>query len=85
MTSPNASWHQETCLPENNEGIQARQHMKSGTYLVLKAHLISDPILSAPHYNGTLFMLTTDGCKDAFTGVLAQQITMMLPGGKKVT
>jgi RNase H-like domain found in reverse transcriptase len=29
--------------------------------------------------------LTTDRCKDAFAGVLAQRIKSMLPGGKKVT
>src|ERR1700678_4057392 len=29
-------------------------------------------------------LLTTDGCKDAFAGVLAQQIKTTLPGGKEV-
>ena len=53
--------------------------------IALKAHLVSEPVLSTPCYDGTLFILTTDGCKDAFAGVLAQQITTMLPGGKEVT
>ena len=64
------------------EEILNQSHMK--TFLALKAHLMSEPILSAPWYNGTPFILTTDGCKDAFAGVLAQEITTMLPGGKEV-
>ena len=62
--------------------IWDQSHME--TFLSLKACLISEPILSALQYNGTLFILTTDGCKDAFVGVLAQEITTMLPGGKEV-
>ena len=64
-------------------GIWNQEHMK--TFIALKAHLVSEPVLSAPRYNGTLFILTMDGCKDAFAGVLAQQITTTLPGGKEVT
>jgi hypothetical protein len=55
------------------------------TFLALKARLISEPVLSAPVYDGTPFVLTTDGCKDAFAGVLAQRIKSTLPGGKEVT
>ena len=62
--------------------IWNQSHME--TFLSLKAHLISEPILSAPRYDGTPFILTMDGCKDAFAGVLAQEITMMLSGGKEV-
>jgi hypothetical protein len=54
------------------------------TFLNLKARLISEPVLSAPVYDGTPFILTTDGCKDAFAGVLAQKIKTTLPGGKEV-
>ena len=59
------------------------EHTK--TFVSLKARLISEPVLSAPVYDGTPFILTTDGCKDAFAGVLAQKIKSTLPGGKKVT
>jgi RNase H-like domain found in reverse transcriptase len=59
------------------------EHTK--TFITLKARLISEPVLSAPIYDGTPFILTTDGCKDAFTGVLAQRIKSTLPGGKEVT
>ena len=57
------------------------------TFMVLKARLISELVLSAPVYDGTPFILdlTTDGCKDAFAGVLAQRIKSTLPGGKEVT
>ena len=54
------------------------------TFLALKARLVSEPILSAPRYDGTPFILTTDGCKDAFMGVLAQEVSTTLPGGKEV-
>ena len=64
------------------EKIWDQSHTK--TFLALKAHLVLEPILSAPHYDGTPFILTTDGCKDAFAGVLAQEITTTLPGGKEV-
>jgi hypothetical protein len=55
------------------------------TFMALKARLISEPVLSAPVYDGTPFILTTDGCKDAFAGVLSQRIKSTLPGGKEVT
>jgi RNase H-like domain found in reverse transcriptase len=59
------------------------EHTK--TFIALKAKLISEPVLSAPVYNGTPFILTTDRSKDAFAGVLAQRIKFTLLGGKKVT
>ena len=63
--------------------IWTANHTK--TFLNLKARLISEPVLSAPVYDGTPFILTTDGCKDAFAGVLSQRIKTTLPGGKEVT
>jgi hypothetical protein len=59
------------------------KHTKA--FMALKAWLISKPVLSAPVYNRTPFILMTDGCKDAFAGVLAQRIKSTLPGGKKTT
>ena len=59
------------------------EHTKA--FIALKAKLISEPVLSAPVYDGTPFILTTDGSKDAFAGVLAQRIRSTLPGGKEVT
>lgn len=58
---------------------------RTKTLITLKARLISEPVLSAPVYDGTPFILTTDGSKDAFAGVLSQRIKSTLPGGKVVT
>jgi hypothetical protein len=55
------------------------------TFVALKARLVSEPVLSAPKYDSTPFILTTDGCKDTFAEVLAQRIKTTLPGGKEVT
>ena len=55
------------------------------TFMNLKARLISEPVLSAPVYDGTPFILTTDGSKDAFAGVLSQKIKSTLTGGKEVS
>jgi len=55
------------------------------TFMSLKAQLVSDPVLTAPCFDGTHFILTMDACKDVFAGVLSQKIRMTLPGGKEVT
>ena len=59
------------------------EHTK--TFIALKAQLLSKPVLSAPWYDGMPFILTTDGCVDAFAGVLSQKIMANLPGGKVVS
>ena len=62
--------------------IWSQEH--TNTFIALKAHLVSEPILSAPCYDGTPFILTIDGCKDAFAGVLVQEMMTTMPGGKTV-
>ncbi|EDR00038.1 uncharacterized protein LACBIDRAFT_314925 [Laccaria bicolor S238N-H82] len=57
----------------------------TATFVNLKARLVSEPVLTAPRFDGTHFILTTDACKDAFAGVLSQKIKTTLPGGKDVT
>ena len=57
----------------------------TATFVNLKARLVSEPVLTAPRFDGTQFILTTDVCKDAFAGVLLQKISTTLPGGKEVT
>ena len=42
-------------------------------FVVLKMALTSAPVLKGPKYNGTSFIVTTDGCKDGFASVLSQQ------------
>ena len=73
--------HRYQCIMKGYKlgGKWTANHTK--TFLALKVKLVSEPILSAPRYDGTLFILTTDGCVNAFAGVLSQRITMMLPGG----
>ena len=58
------------------------EHTKA--FLDLKRRLVSEPVLQAPQFDGTPFILTTDGSKDVFAGVLSQKVTTILPGGKKV-
>jgi len=58
------------------------EHTK--TFVDLKARLVAEPVLSAPQYDGTSFIVTTDASKDAFAGVLSQRIKTILPGGKEV-
>jgi len=57
----------------------------TATFISLKARLVSEPVLTAPRFDGTHFILMTDACQDAFAGVLSQKIATTLPGGKVVT
>ena len=54
-------------------------------FTAIKIALTSDPVLKAPHFNGTPFIVTSDGCKEGFGAVLAQKFTEMRKGGKTVT
>ena len=54
-------------------------------FLGLKQILTSQPVLKAPRFDGTPFIVTSDGCKDGFGAVLAQRFTDTLPNGKVVT
>ena len=42
-------------------------------FVVLKIALTSAPVVKGPKYDGTHFIVTTDGCKDGFAGVLSQR------------
>ncbi|KZV63790.1 hypothetical protein PENSPDRAFT_589373 [Peniophora sp. CONT] len=53
-------------------------------FMKLKGVLTSDPVLCAPRWDGTPFIVTTDGCKEGFGGVLTQRHTTVLPNGKTV-
>ena len=59
------------------------EHTKA--FLALKVALTSEPILRGPKWDGTPFVITTDGCKDGFAGVLAQRNKTTLTNGKVVT
>ena len=54
-------------------------------FLALKAAMTSEPVLKGPKWDGTPFIVTSDGCKDAFGAVLTQRFETVLPSGKTVT
>lgn len=58
------------------------EHTKA--FLALKAAMTSEPVLKGPKWDGTPFIVTTDGCKDAFGAVLTQKFETVLPSGKVV-
>lgn len=53
-------------------------------FLHLKAALTNEPVLHAPKYDGTPFIVTTDGCQEGLGAVLTQRIQIQLPSGKTV-
>ena len=54
-------------------------------FLRLKIALTSEPVLRGPKYDGTPFIVTTDGCKYGFAGMLTQRFTTVLPNGTERT
>lgn len=70
------------------KAYKLQQHWKdehTAMFVNLKVRLVSEPVLTAPCFDGTHFILTMDACKDAFAGVLSQKIATTFPGGKEVT
>lgn len=53
-------------------------------FVSLKNALTSDPVLQAPRFDGTPFIVTSDGCQEGFGAMLAQRVTETRPGGKVV-
>jgi RNase H-like domain found in reverse transcriptase/Reverse transcriptase (RNA-dependent DNA polymerase) len=52
-------------------------------FIVLKIVLSSTPVVKAPKYDGSHFIITMDGCKDGFARVLSQKFTWTDPKGNK--
>ena len=44
-------------------------------FTAIKITLTSDPVLKAPRFDGTPFIVTSDGCKEGFGAMLAQKFT----------
>jgi hypothetical protein len=65
------------------EGLWKEEHDRA--FLRLKVALISEPVLKGPKYDGTPFIVTTDGCKYGFAGMLTQRFTTILPNGTERT
>ena len=56
----------------------------TAAFLDLKAALTSEPVLRGPKWDGTPFIITTDGCQDAFGAMLTQKFDHVLPSGKVI-
>lgn len=52
---------------------------------MLKTALTSAPVIKGPKYDGSLFITTTDGCKDRFAGVLSQHFDWIDSHGNALT
>ncbi|KAG2068841.1 hypothetical protein BDR04DRAFT_1023538, partial [Suillus decipiens] len=48
------------------------EHNKA--FLDLKTSLVSRPILQAPHYDSSPFVVTSDGCQEGLAAVLSQRV-----------
>ena len=53
-------------------------------FLDLKAEMTAEPVLRGPKWDGTPFIITTDGSQDAFGAVLTQKFEYTLPSGKVI-
>ena len=62
-------------------GQQALAHCTS---VVVKAALTSEPVLRSPVYNGSPFVIMTDGCMTGFAGILSQWFKMVLASREMV-
>ena len=65
------------------EGLWKREHDLA--FLRLKVALTKEPVLKGQKYDGTPFIVTTDGCKYGFAGMLTQRFTTVLPNGTERT
>ena len=65
------------------EGLWKKEHDQA--FLRLKVALTSELVLKGPKYDGTPFVVTTDGCKYGFAGMLTQRFTTVLANGTEKT
>ena len=65
------------------QGLWNKDHDRA--FLRLKVALTSEPVLKGPRYDGTPFVVTTDGCKYGFAGMITQKFTTVLPNGTEKT
>jgi hypothetical protein len=54
-------------------------------FLRLKVALTSEPVLKGPKFDGSPFIVTSDGCKKGIAGMCSQRFTTVAPNGKEVT
>jgi hypothetical protein len=60
--------------------LWAEKHTRA--FLDLKAALVSKPILQALQYDGSNFVVSSDGCMEGFAAVLSQCVRTQNPSGK---
>ena len=65
------------------EGSWGRKHTEA--FINLKKALTSEPVLRCPQWDGTPFIVTTDGCQDGFGAVLTQRFLTVLANGRTVS
>ena len=53
-------------------------------FLNLKAEMTAEPVLWGPKWDGTPFVIATDGSQDTFGALLTQKFKYTLPSGKVV-
>ena len=63
-------------------GVWTIEHTKS--FLKLKALLTSEPVLKGPRFDGSPFIVTSDGSGQGYGGSLCQRFETKLPNGKVV-
>jgi hypothetical protein len=66
----------------NLDSIWTNAHKNA--FLGLKIALTSNPVLKAPLFDGTPFIVTSDGCQEGFGAMLAQRFVETRPGGKTI-
>ena len=77
------SAHRRAMRAFKMDPVWREEHTKA--FIALKTKLVEDPVVRAPLFDGTPFILTTDGSMDAFAAVLAQCMITTLPKGNVVT
>ena len=80
--------HTKTIYRRVMSNFKLKEHWTNDhtrAFIALKAAMTSEPVLKGPKWDGTPFIVTTDGCKDAFGAVLTQRFETVLPSGKTVT
>ncbi|KIJ08794.1 hypothetical protein PAXINDRAFT_59090, partial [Paxillus involutus ATCC 200175] len=53
-------------------------------FIALKLALLSEPVLKGPKFDGTPFIVTSNGSKHGFGAILTQRFTTTFPSGKMV-
>lgn len=54
----------------------------TNAFLDLKIAITSRPVIQAPRYDGSPFVITSDGCAEGFAAVLSQRVRTQTPNGK---